>query len=296
MELIDLRMVVTIQQEGNITRAAEKLGYVQSNLTMRIRKLEAELGVQIFHRDRKGVTPTEKGILLCNYATNILRMTEETIAAVTEAEYPCGSLTIGVVETIASTPSFIRALFEFQKNYPEVYLRLSTGTSPQNYQKVLNGELDGAFLTGEYDLTSVHVAYEFEEEVFLLTSTHEKEKADLPDFNKIAWVVFPEGCPLRKANSTWLQTKGVPFDNIIEVSALDTMLNCVRAGIGSSLLTESVVDKEDEQIQAYQVPEQFRYATSRLVTRKSLFLSKTFKAFAACFEEAMNLRNNINKV
>ncbi|WP_052400806.1 LysR family transcriptional regulator [Oceanobacillus jeddahense] len=286
MELTDLRIVVTIQQEGSITKAAEKLGYVQSNLTMRIRKLETELGVQLFHRDRKGVSPTEKGILLCKYAGDIIQMADETIAAVKEPEYPCGSLSIGVVETIASTPAFIHALSEFQKKYPDVSLTLSTGTSPQNYQKVLNGELDGVFLTGEYDFSSLKVAYEFQEEVFLLTGGQAKEKNVFSDFKNTAWVVFPEGCPLRKANKNWLQADGMSFDNTIEVSTLDTMLSCVRAGIGNTLLTESAVDQKDKQIQSYQVPEQFRYVTSRLVTRKSPFLSKAFTAFASCFAEA----------
>lgn len=47
-----------------------------------------------------------------------------------EPEYPCGSLSIGVVETIVSTPAFIRALSELQKKYPDVSLILSTGTLP----------------------------------------------------------------------------------------------------------------------------------------------------------------------
>lgn len=293
MELTDLRIVAAIQQEGSITKAAKKLGYVQSNITMRIHKLESELGVQLFHRDRKGVSPTEKGILLCKYASEILQMAEETVLAVKEPDYPFGALSIGVVETISSTPSFIRALSEFQRKYPEVSLILSTGTSPENYQKVLKGELDGAFLTGEYDFSSLKVAYEFQEEVFLLTGTHKKENPSFSDLKKSAWVVFPEGCPLRKANETWLQDKGMSFDNIIEVSTLDTMLNCVRAGIGRTLLTESVIDPEDEHIQIDEMPEQFRLVTSRFVTRKSPFLSKAFTAFAECFAEADNQTLNI---
>ncbi|WP_339282192.1 LysR substrate-binding domain-containing protein [Oceanobacillus sp. FSL K6-3682] len=56
------------------------------------------------------------------------------------------------------------------------------------------------------------------------------------DFKNTAWVIFPEGCPLRKANKSWLQDDGISFDNTIEVSSLDTMLSCVRAGIGNTLL------------------------------------------------------------
>lgn len=103
---------------------------------------------------------------------------------------------------------------------------------------------------------------------------------------KLILLSIPGSCPLRKANKCWLQKDGISFDNTIEVSTLDTMLSCVRAGIGNTLLTESVVDQKDEKIKAYQVPEQFRFVTSRLVTRKRPFLSRAFTAFAACFAEA----------
>ncbi|GAK14614.1 LysR family transcriptional regulator [Geomicrobium sp. JCM 19039] len=285
MELTDLKMVVMIQREGSLTKAAEKLGYVQSNITMRIRKLELELGVQLFHRDRKGVYPTEKGLLLCKYANEILQMTEETISAVQEPKYPCGSLTIGVVETIAATPTFISALSSFQKKYPEVSLTLNTATSPENFQKVINGELDGAFLTGEYDLTYLKVYYEFQEKVLLVTGL-EKENASFPNLEKAAWVVFPKGCPLRKANYDWLRSQGISFDNIIEVSTLDTMLNCVRAGIGYTLLTEPAIKLKEKHIQSYDVPEQFKVMTSRLVARKSPFSSSAFTAFTECIADA----------
>ncbi|MFD1413765.1 LysR substrate-binding domain-containing protein [Oceanobacillus jeddahense] len=150
----------------------------------------------------------------------------------------------------------------------------------------MNGDLDGDFLTGEYDFSSLKVAYEFQEEVFLLTGGQAKEKNVFSDFKNTAWVVFSEGCPLRKANKSWLQDDGISFDNTIEVCILDTMLSCVQAGIDNTLLTESVVNQEDKQIQSYQVPEQFTFVTSRLVTRKSPFLSKAFTAFASCFAEA----------
>ncbi len=61
MELSDLKVFQAIAEEGSISRAAEKLDYVQSNVTMRLRRLEEELGVLLFYRKPKGVQLTEKG-------------------------------------------------------------------------------------------------------------------------------------------------------------------------------------------------------------------------------------------
>jgi LysR family transcriptional regulator, cell division regulator len=284
MELTDLKVFMAIMKEGSITRAAEKLDYVQSNITMRVRKMEMELGVQLFHRTPKGVLPTEKGRIFSQYASDILLKVEEAIMSVQEPEYPSGPLKIGVVETIASTPSFIGALSDFQKKYPEIALSLVTGTSPQNYEKVLNRELDGAFFTGEFDLALLKVAYEIREEVLLLTNAD--GKAAPSDVANVTWVVFPKGCPLRAASVDWLHGQGVSSVNIIEVSTLDTMLNCVRAGIGYTLLTESVIADDDERLRAHPVPERYRYVTTRLVTRKEQFSRKAFEAFAECVRQA----------
>ncbi|AFH62901.1 LysR family transcriptional regulator [Paenibacillus caseinilyticus] len=284
MELTDLKIFMAIIQEGSITRAAERLEYVQSNITMRIRKMESELGVQLFHRTPKGVLPTEKGRIFSQYASDILLKVEEAIMSVQEPEYPSGPLTIGVVETVASTPPFIRALSDFQKKHPEVALSLVTGTSPQNYEKLLNRELDGAFFTGDFDLAPLKVAHEIREEVILLTKADGKSAP--PDIANATWVVFPKGCPLRAASVDWLHEQGVSTVNMIEVSTLDTMLNCVRAGIGYTLLTESVIAEVDERLEVHPVPERYRFVTTRLVTRKEQFSSKAFAVFADCVRGA----------
>ncbi|WP_248929244.1 LysR family transcriptional regulator [Paenibacillus hamazuiensis] len=286
MELIDLKVFVAIMQEGSITRAAEKLDYVQSNITTRVRKLEEELGVQLFHRSSKGVAPTEKGLVFGKYASDILLMVGEAEMAVKEPDHPSGPLTIGVVETMASTPAFIRALSEFQIKYPEVALSLVTGTSPQNYEKVLSRELDGAFFTGEFDLAQLQVAFEIREEVVLVTSVGEREKPASSEAAKAAWVVFPRGCPLRGASEDWLRDKGEAGANMIEVSTLDTMLSCVCAGIGQTLLTESAVPADEQRVRVHPVPERYRFVTTRLVSRKEQFRSKAFEAFAECIRAA----------
>ncbi|MFD1953714.1 LysR family transcriptional regulator [Paenibacillus thailandensis] len=281
MEIIDFKIFKAIVEEGSITRAAEKLDYVQSNITARVRKLESELETQLFVRNPKGVTPTEKGLLFHKYSTDILRTVEEMTKAIKGPDYPSGPLEIGVVETMASSEPFISALSEFQHKYPGVALSLVTGTSPQNYEKVLNYQLDGAFLSGEFDLSALHVAHEIREEVVLLSAA-----GAAPDHSNAAWVVFPKGCPLRSASEDWLRSEGLPPANIVEVSTLETMLSCVRAGIGYTLMTASAVPVGDNRVQAHTVPERYGSVTTRLVTRKDQFHSKAFTAFADCITTA----------
>jgi DNA-binding transcriptional LysR family regulator len=286
VELTDLKVFLAIMEEGSITRAAERLGYVQSNVTARIRKLETELGAQLFHRTPKGVTPTGKGTDFRKYATDILLLAEEAAAAIREPDYPSGPLAVGVVETVASSGPFMTALSDFQARYPEVTLSLVTGTSPRNYEKVLNRELDGAFVTGEFDLTRMHVDHEIRDEIVLLTAGDVNTPDSYPAVTNASWVVFPKGCPLRAAGEEWVRSEGSLPPNIIEIGTLETMLNCVRAGLGVAMLPESAVPRGDDRLRAHLVPESYRYATTRLIRKKEPYSGRAFTAFADCIRAA----------
>ncbi|OIB01537.1 transcriptional regulator [Paenibacillus sp. LC231] len=294
MDLTDLKTIAVIVEEGSVSGAAEKMGYVQSNVTARIRKLESELGVPLFDRHPKGVTPTERGLVLYRYAKEILDMAEEAVAAVKEPPYPCGPLVIGVVETMATSPSFIQSLSHFQRTYPEVALSLVSGTSPQHYEGMLSRRLDGAFITGDYDMSLLVSELEIREEVSLLASSEESEDEGAFkafELTGASWIVFPKGCPFRKSNEEWLSSEGIAAANMIEISTLETMLSCVRAKLGCALLPASAIPWSDAGLTAYPVPEEYRSATTRLLRRNESFRSKAFAAFAECVREAGGLNS-----
>src|SRR5436305_1226293 len=77
MDAGDLTLFAAVAEAGGITRAAETLHTVQSNVTQRIRRLEAELGVPLFNRHSRGVTLTSAGTQLLPYAERIGRLLSE---------------------------------------------------------------------------------------------------------------------------------------------------------------------------------------------------------------------------
>jgi hypothetical protein len=99
MDAADLKVFAAVARIGGMNRAANELHTVQSNVTARVRTLEEELGVQLFHRGRKGVTLTAAGERLLPYAIKVAHLLEEAQKAVKDDGKPRGSLTIGSVET-----------------------------------------------------------------------------------------------------------------------------------------------------------------------------------------------------
>ena len=68
MEFSSLQIFLAVAREGGVSKAAQKLNYVQSYVTARIRKLEEELGASLFHRRPRGMSLTPAGEVLVQYA------------------------------------------------------------------------------------------------------------------------------------------------------------------------------------------------------------------------------------
>lgn len=79
MESSDLKIFQAVAREGSITKAAQVLNYVQSNVTSRIQQLEAQLNVPLFRRSNRGMTLTSAGENLLEYADTILTLLDEAV-------------------------------------------------------------------------------------------------------------------------------------------------------------------------------------------------------------------------
>src|SRR5690625_4207351 len=77
MNLKDLKIFVTVAEEKNISKTAEKLNYVQSNISSRIQNLEKKFATKLFYRNKDGMILTSNDEVLKDYANKILSVSEE---------------------------------------------------------------------------------------------------------------------------------------------------------------------------------------------------------------------------
>src|SRR3954454_20083829 len=147
MELSDLVTFSTVARLGAVTRAADELNTVQSNITQRVKALEAEIGTPLFERHSRGMTLTGAGRRLLPYAQRMAALSREAVLAAREDGEPKGPLAIGSMETTAAVrlPSL---LAEFHRRFPQVRLSLRTSTTADLVAGVLDGSFDGAFVAG----------------------------------------------------------------------------------------------------------------------------------------------------
>src|SRR6516164_11658521 len=147
MELLDLKTFAAVARCGGVTRAAGELNTVQSNVTNRIRALEAEIGVSLFERHARGMTLTDAGRRLLPYAQRLSALSREALLAARDDGLPKGPLAIGSMETTAAV-RLPPLLADFHRRFPAVRLSLRTAPTADLVAGVLDGSLDGAFVAG----------------------------------------------------------------------------------------------------------------------------------------------------
>lgn len=148
MERSQLVSVIETARQRNITRAAEKLYISQSSLSNQIIRLEEELGVSLFERQRRRVFPTDAGEVFVELAEQILRQMDELKTVMEDhAKLRRGRLRVGILPLMLPlrVPELMR---EFLSRHPALELTLLEAGSRDLSRGVENRELDAALVIG----------------------------------------------------------------------------------------------------------------------------------------------------
>ena len=130
MEIKDMRAFYAIVEEGNISHAAQRLGIAQPALSRQMKRLETQLGVQLFERGSRRIRLTDAGRVLYSRVEHILGMVDGTVREITEiGAGVSGCIRLGTITTSGAMllPELIN---EFHRRYPQVTFQLweSEGT------------------------------------------------------------------------------------------------------------------------------------------------------------------------
>lgn len=243
MDLLSLEIFRTVVREGGITRAAEQLHRVQSNVTTRIRQLEQSLGVSLFSRNNKRLVLTPAGETLLGYAERLLNLAVEAREAVQPA-VPQGRLRIGSMESTAASRLPI-PLARFHQQWPAVQLELSTGPTQMLIDRVRAFTLDAALVAGPLEDPQLTILPLYAEELVLLAPRNHPPISSPDDLQTHTLIAFENGCAYRRHAENWLASGSIPGrrpDRILELGSYHAMLACVAAGAGIALAPRSVLE------------------------------------------------------
>lgn len=240
MNFADLQIFKTVVDEGGIVKAARKLHRVPSNITTRIKQLEASVGIPLFHRDRQRLHLSPSGELLLGYAARLIDLSEEARHAVSGTA-PQGVLKLGALES--TTASRLPGLLsEFHRRYPDVRLELTTGTNDALVKAVTERQIDAAFIAERPSSRTLAHMPVFRERLTVISSPSHGPIKTSRDADGQSLIAFPDGCAYRRSLQRWLRRDSLTTSRVLELSSYHAIVACVAAGAGIALMPEAVLD------------------------------------------------------
>jgi DNA-binding transcriptional LysR family regulator len=240
IDLESLKIFRTVVDEGGVIRAANKLNRVQSNVTTRIRQLEEQLGTRLFRREGRSIRLSAEGQTLLVYAERLLRLADEAVSEMRTGK-PRGVFRLGSLESTAGS-RLAPILSRYHALYPNVMVELATGTAGALVTRVMNFELEAAFVSEPFTAPRLEARPVFEERLVLVTSRAIRRVSGPADLGRSTLIAFAQGCSYRKRIEEWLGGANVMPDRILEFASYQAMIACVAAGTGFAVVPKSVLE------------------------------------------------------
>ena len=239
MDLGALRIFLAVAHERSFSRAAAKVHRTQPAVSQAVRRLEIELGEQLFDRSSKTGTLTEAGRMLQNYGQRIVRLAEETESAVRELrDLRRGRVLIGANE--AAVHTLLPLIARFRQQHPDITIDVRRVPARQIAVEVQQGSLDFGALTfhpSEEGLLEVPIGTD--ELVLLVPPTHalaKRRSVAMDDIAEEAVVAHNDPSPARERVLRLFEEKQVPLRMVISLPSLDGIKRAIEMRIGVALL------------------------------------------------------------
>ncbi|THD42984.1 LysR family transcriptional regulator [Enterobacteriaceae bacterium ML5] len=269
MNLSQLEMFRAVAQTGSISAAAQLVHRVPSNLTTRIRQLEAELGVELFIRENQRLRLSPAGRNFLSYNNRILDLVEEARMSVSGSE-PQGVFALGALESTAAV-RIPPLLTRYHQKFGKVELALSTGPSGELLEKVLEGELEATFVDGPVLHPVLDGVPVYQEEMVIVAPHDHPPVTRGQEVNGEIVYAFRANCSYRRHFESWFREDDAAPGKIYEMESYHGMLACVIAGGGLALMPRSMLESMPGSctVSCWPLAENYRFLTTWLIWRRA---------------------------
>ena len=252
MELRQLEYFVAVAEERNFTRAAERVHISQSGVSAQIRRLERELGAELFDRSARTATLTAAGRAALDHARAALAAAAAVGQAVGEVTGLIrGRLMVGMVIGCTVTPLF-EALSAFHRAHPGVEISLLEDNSDRLVEAVRLGTVDVALVgtaTAPEGLEALTIISE--RLVVVVPEGHplsSRRRIALRDVAAHPIVCMPPGTGLRTVFDGACAAKDLRPVIALQASAADAVADLAARGLGVAVLSASMASGHRDRL------------------------------------------------
>lgn len=293
MDINQLEVLVAVAQEKSFSRAAELLNRTQPAVSQAVRRLELDIGEQLFDRSSKDGTLTSAGEILLEYAKQMLNLRRDAESAVRELR----GLNIGKV-TLSANEHTVFALLPmialFREEHPNIKVEVRRGVASRIPTEVLGREVEiGAISFKPEDEAVKAVAIVLDELALIVAPAHPlatQKTVSIRELGSEIFIAHNAVSPYRAKVLQTFEKFRTPVNIAIELPSLEAIKRLVEQNVGVALVPRLTAQAEIErgQLIALSVKEMRLERRLHLIYRRNSTLSHAAQAF---LQTARNLQN-----
>lgn len=284
MDIKQISYFMAVAQEGSYSRAAEKLAVSQPTLSMAVKKLEEELGAELFYSFNRRQTLTDRGQRLKEGATRLLEVYQETVENVTRADDSSGTVTLGLSPMFGAC-FFGELLPGFSELYPNINIRMieADGASKIN-DLIEKGEVDLAVtLNTEQAATFASCHFSTQRNVVLVHKRHplaDARSLSVADLRNESFAIFSQDFILHRQIVSACHAAGFRPKFALLSTQWDFMVALVAQNRAVSILPKPVMDRHpDPNVRCVPLTGSVKYWDMVLAWNRQKYMTKACKLF-----------------
>lgn len=237
MSLRNLRILSAVASKGSFAAAADQLGLTQSAISLQVKNLEQELGVQLFERTGRSPRLNVNGRLVVERAREILSIYDGIKEELSPSGAVKGVLTLGAVPTVITGP-LPPVLGRLRRRHEDMQVRLLSSLSAELVRQVEEGDLDAALTTEPpYAVPPQFEWRVYDEEPFFVVSPKCTEGGTVQDlFERLPFVRFDKTAWAGALVDGQLMAQGIRPREVMEFDSLEAAISLVEEGLGIAVV------------------------------------------------------------
>lgn len=282
--LRQLRYLSSLARHRHFGRAAEDCAVSQPALSMQVRELEREIGVELVERRPGDIVLTEIGAEVARRAEHILAATRDLVDFVRHREVLAGPLKLGVIPTLA--PYILpRVLPHLQRHYPQLRLEVRETQTKVLIDELSNGSLDVIMMALPAEGVDLETLSLFDDAFLLAVPADDplpaRGRISVGDVDQRRLILLEEGHCLRDQALAFCATRrGGDQPAGLGATSLSTVMQMVANGYGVTLVPEVAIDTKmhDPRVKLLRFRDPEPGRSVGLAWRKTSPRAKDFKA------------------
>lgn len=283
MEFRELVYFSTVVEQGSFSHAAALLHITQPTLSISIKNLESNLGMNLINRSTKKLQLTLEGNIFYEETKKMLEQYNLFLDRMeTFKDVGSLSLTIGIIPSASSW--FLNALYKFKKEYPDVHIKLVDLLNVKDIEKAINSFKVHLCITNQY-INNQHIKsvplYE-EELVAVLPNSHPLTKRNVINIDDLEYelmITGVEGLKTREDILHIFHSSNIEPNIKFEVERFELAISLVENNFGITIMPKSYVDSKDTNYKIKAIENENTFGTVYLAYNKSKFILPLAKKF-----------------